>query len=48
MLDNYDSWKLSYPPWWDNPQICEGCEKEVDDCECEEEEGEVDGLVPSK
>ena len=31
MLSGYDQWKLAYPPWWDDPPICEGCDKEVEE-----------------
>jgi hypothetical protein len=35
---NYDAWKLSYPPWWDDPvELCDECEEDVDECACEDE-----------
>ena len=40
MLSGYDQWKLAYPPEWDDPPICEGCDKEVEECVCEKEEDE--------
>ena len=41
MTFNYDMWK-STDPWWEEGyyDMCEKCEEEVGECECEEEEGE--------
>lgn len=43
MLCDYDRWKLSYPPWWDDePEVCEYCDQELEECDCEDEEGELE------
>ena len=43
MLCAYDAWKLSYPPWWDDPvELCETCDEELEECTCEEEEDSDD------
>ena len=39
MLCGYDAWKLAYPRWWDDePELCEECDQEIDECTCNKEE----------